>query len=71
MAHEGHRATLTGHDLRALWNKVKPILSQRIPPHRRRLAELDAAEIVLRELADLDPRGDGFRYPESSVAVHP
>lgn len=55
---------LTGHDLRTLWREVKPILSQRIPPHRRGLSELDTAEIVLHELAELDPRGEGFQYPE-------
>lgn len=62
---------LTGHDLRALWGKVKPILGQRVPPHRRGLSELDTAETVLQELADLDPQGVGCRYPESSVEVHP
>ena len=55
---------LKGHDLRALWDQVKLILSQRIPPHRRGLSELDTAEIVVHELAELDPRGEGFRYPE-------
>lgn len=65
---------LIGHDLRKLWRKVKPILSQRIPPHRRGLSELDTAEIVVHELADLDPRGEGFRYPEKlggGPSLHP
>ncbi|HKU68295.1 MAG TPA: hypothetical protein VJP85_11020 [Candidatus Baltobacteraceae bacterium] len=46
-----------GHDLRVLWNRVKPILSQYDE------IEIGRAEKTLLELHALDERSDGFRYP--------
>jgi hypothetical protein len=60
----GAAEPLEGHDLCTLWHKVKPVLSRRVPTHRRDLSELATADIIVREIAELDPRGEGFRYPE-------
>jgi hypothetical protein len=60
----GAAEPLKGHDLRTLWHKVTPILSQRVPPHRSDLSELATADIIVLEIAEPDPWGEGFRYPE-------
>ncbi len=52
------------HDLQALWAEVKPSVSKRIPPHRGGLSEVETAELVIHELAELDPKGVSFRYHE-------
>lgn len=53
------------HDLLKLWETVQPIISSRAPAHRRSRFEVETAEGVIKELAELDPNGVSFRYDKT------
>ena len=52
---------LRTHDLEVLWRNARPIIEEVWPAGDA--AELDGLETILLELANIDARGEGFRYP--------
>lgn len=60
------RAKQGSHRLfRDLWKNVKPFLSRYAQDTSQDLSYLEIVEKNLREVAQIDPNGDAFRYPTS------
>lgn len=57
--HKSHRL------FRDLWKNVKPFLSRYAQDTSQDLSYLEIVEKNLREVAQIDPNGDAFRYPTS------
>lgn len=51
-----------GHVLSDLWNQLRPRILEAIEDDEREA--FDSVEKVIMEFHKIDPKGDGFRYPE-------
>ena len=61
MLHQGGQVKRTGHDLFALWQECRGVIGRLC--YATEVADLDAAENVIRQFADKDKESTAFRYP--------